>query len=67
MAKNKKTCSTTLEGTKSFCTHLSQVTDLLVSHFHKDFDDEVDRLRRVAVDLSNRSKSQSPRYSQTYL
>lgn len=38
--------------------HLSQVADLFVSHFHKDLNDEVDSLRRVAVYLSDKNKSQ---------
>lgn len=38
--------------------HLSQVADLLVSHFHKNLNDEVDCLGRVAVDLSDGSNSQ---------
>lgn len=32
-------------------TDLSEVTDLLMSHFHKNLNDEVDGLRRVAVNL----------------
>lgn len=30
---------------------LSEVTDLLMSHFNKNLNDEVDRLRRVAINL----------------
>lgn len=34
-----------------FLTDLSEVTDLLMSHFNKHLNDEVDGLRRVAVNL----------------
>lgn len=36
-------------------SHLPQVTDLLVSHLHKNLNDEVDGLRRVAVNLQNKN------------
>lgn len=37
-------------------SHLSQVADLLVSHFHENLNDEVDRFRRVAVNLQHTDK-----------
>lgn len=37
-------------------TDLSEVTDLLMSHFHKNLNDEVDGLRRVAINLQKKKK-----------
>lgn len=37
-------------------TDLSEVTDLLMSHFNKNLNDEVDGLRRVAINLHKKGQ-----------